>query len=68
MKQNEYSDLENTLRTEAEAVSDEGRDWTASEVSRRLTEIADVLKNLGHTNQGGINASMGKRSGWNADI
>ncbi|MFA6001142.1 MAG: hypothetical protein WC828_03400 [Thermoleophilia bacterium] len=68
MKQNEFSELESALRKEALAVSDEGRTWTASEVSRRLTEIADALKNAGHTNKSVINASMGKRSGWKVDI
>lgn len=68
MKYSEYNNLENALRQEAAAVSGESRTWTASEVSLRLTEIADVLRSIGDKNQGGINASMGKRSGWKVDI
>lgn len=68
MKYSEYSDLENALRQEALSVSGEDRTWTSSEVSLRLTEIADVIKSIGNSGQSGINASMGKRSGWKVDI
>ncbi|MFA5801391.1 MAG: hypothetical protein WC911_02835 [Thermoleophilia bacterium] len=68
MKYSEYSDLENALRQEAMSVSGEDRTWTSLEVSQKLAEIADVLKSIGSTGQGGINASMGKRSGWKVDI
>lgn len=64
----EYKDLEEALRTEAKAVAGEKRSWTAEDVAARLEKLADQLAAIRHGHQGGIDASMGKRSGWKVEI
>lgn len=59
----EFQELEEALREEAKAIAEAGDDWRAEQVARRLMEIADQLTRMRHRHQGGIDASMGKRSG-----
>lgn len=61
----EYRELEETIRSDAAKTAKEDRVWTAAEVSCRLQEIADELTMIRRGHQGGIDASMGKRSGLN---
>ena len=64
----EYRELESALRQEAEKVEAAGQSWPAERVAEKLTEIADQLTRIRNQHQGGVNASMGKRSGWSFDI
>lgn len=64
----EYRDLEISLRQEAEEVAGASESWPAERVSQRLVEIADLLERIRHQHQGGINATMGKRSGRSLEI
>lgn len=64
----EYKDVEIALRSEAEAVAEKGDEWPAERVARRLEEIADLLTRIRRQHQGGVNASMGKRSGRTIEI
>lgn len=59
----EYKELEDTIRDEAAKISEEKNNWTAAEVSHKLEQIADLLAAINRGRQGGIDASMGKRSG-----
>ncbi|MFA5808900.1 MAG: hypothetical protein WC935_01005 [Thermoleophilia bacterium] len=68
MKHKDYKELEEALREEVLALNGENRTWTTTEVSRRLTEIADALESIRQAPQEGIDASIGKRSGWKIDI
>ena len=63
----EYTELENRIRAEAEAVDREEREWPASEVAGKLRQIADLLERIRHQHQTGIDASLGKRSGRKLD-
>lgn len=63
----EYRDLEERLKGEADAVADEGREWTASQVAAKLNQIAGILEKIRHQHQTGIDASLGKRSGRKLD-
>ncbi|MBK5225843.1 MAG: hypothetical protein JJD96_04615 [Thermoleophilia bacterium] len=60
-------ELEETIRTEAATVARKEQDWTNADISRRLLEIADQLAAIRLEHAGGINASMGKRSGLKAE-
>lgn len=64
----EYQDLEISLRQEAEEIAADAQEWPAESVARRLTEIADLLERIRRQHQGGINATMGKRSGRSLEI
>lgn len=64
----ELRDIEEAIRVEAASVDKEGRDRTASEVSQSLRRIADQLAFIRNEHEGGIDASMGKRSGWKVEI
>lgn len=59
----EYQSLMMRLRDEAEAVAASDRDWPAADVADKLLEIADELALIRKQHAGGIDASMGKRSG-----
>lgn len=61
-------EVEAAIRVEAASVAKEGRDRTATEVSRSLQHIADQLAFIRNEHEGGIDASMGKRSGWKVEI
>lgn len=60
-------ELEETIRAEAATVARNEQDWTNADISRRLLEIADQLAAIRLEHAGGINASMGKRSGLKAE-
>ncbi|MBI5871142.1 MAG: hypothetical protein HZB44_09390 [Actinobacteria bacterium] len=64
----EYKELEETIRADAAKIAGEDRAWTALEVSSQLQSIADRLARIGREKQGGIDASMGKRSGLKVEI
>jgi len=64
----DYKHLEDSLRAQVEAIAHDGREWSAEEVAHRLTVIADQLAAIRQKQQEGIDASMGKRSGWKVDI
>ncbi|MEK7816673.1 MAG: hypothetical protein AAB281_00295, partial [Actinomycetota bacterium] len=51
------------LKGEADAVTDDGRDWRAEEVAAKLNQIAGFIERIGRQHQTGIDASLGKRSG-----
>lgn len=59
----EYQDLERQLRADADALEEGGADQAAADVASRLREIADRLALIRKQHAGGIDASMGKRSG-----
>lgn len=59
----EFQELEESLRAEADNVAASGESWSAERASDRLREIADLLTRIRNQHQGGIDASMGKRSG-----
>ncbi|MHB9112916.1 MAG: hypothetical protein ACYC4D_09895 [Thermoleophilia bacterium] len=61
-------ELEEAIRADAAKTAKEDRDWNAGEVSRRLQQIADDLARIRREHQGGIDASMGKRSGLKVEI
>ncbi|MHB1325396.1 MAG: hypothetical protein ACYDGS_02575 [Thermoleophilia bacterium] len=61
-------EIEERVRAEAASVAKAGRDRTATEVSRNLQHIADQLAFIRNEHEGGIDASMGKRSGWKVEI
>jgi len=61
----DYRELEEAIRVDAAKTATEDREWTAVDVSRRLQQIADQLAGIRLEHQGGIDASMGKRSGSN---
>jgi len=60
-------ELEETIRAEAATVARKEQVWTNADISRRLLEIADQLAAIRLEHAGGINASMGKRSGLKAE-
>jgi hypothetical protein len=64
----DYRDLEQSLRSEAAAVESAAEGWTAERVASRLREIADAINHLRREPAGGVDASMGKRSGRTIDI
>ncbi|MHB9052460.1 MAG: hypothetical protein ACYC5F_00500 [Thermoleophilia bacterium] len=64
----EYKQLEDAIRAEAATISREGRDWTASEVAQRLLRLAEDIAMIQQQRSGGIDASMGKRSGGKLEI
>ncbi len=64
----DYKELEDSLRAEAAIVAGEKRTWRADEVSLRITQIAEQLARIRREHAGGIDASMGKRSGWKVEI
>lgn len=59
----DYHQLEIDIREEATAVAAAGQDWDAAGVSRRLMAIADQMATIRKQHAGGVDASMGKRSG-----
>lgn len=61
-------EIEERIRAEAASVNKEGHDLTAAEVSQSLQRIADQLAFIRNEHKGGIDASMGKRSGWKVEI
>lgn len=64
----DLKDLEDAIRADAAKTAKENRDWNAAEVSRRLQQIADDMARIRREHQGGIDASMGKRSGLKVEI
>lgn len=64
----DYRELEEAIRADAAKTITEDREWTAAEVARRLQQIADELARIRLEQQGGIDASMGKRSGFKVEI
>lgn len=64
----EYRELEDVIRADAAKTAREDRTWTAAEVSSRLQKIADEMARIRLGQQGGIDASMGKRSGLKVEI
>ncbi len=64
----DYKELEDAIRAEADAVAMEAREWQAADVATRLRRIADQLATIRRGRQSGIDASMGKRSGWKVEI
>ncbi|MHB0866594.1 MAG: hypothetical protein ACYC6B_04605 [Thermoleophilia bacterium] len=64
----EYMTMVKSLHDEAESVLATGDSWTATQVSRRLLEIADAMVRIRNQHESGIDASMGKRSGHAGDI
>jgi len=58
-----HKELEDAIRSDAAKIADENRAWRSADVSSRLIEIADDLARITREQQGGIDASMGKRSG-----
>ncbi len=65
----EYRELEDAIRSEARSLAGDDREWTSKQVSERLEKIADQLEAIRREGQGGIDASMGKRSGgWKVEI
>jgi len=59
----DYRELEEALRADAAKIAGEKSKWKAADVSKRLEQIADELAAIRLEHQGGIDASMGKRSG-----
>lgn len=59
----DYHQLEMDLRNEATVVAAAGQNWNATEVSQRLMAIADQMAAIRRQHAGGVDASMGKRSG-----
>ncbi|RJQ47086.1 MAG: hypothetical protein C4534_01815 [Gaiellales bacterium] len=59
----EYAELEKRLTAEAAAVEAAGESWNAAEVAARLRDLAEQLAAIRRQHSGGIDASMGKRSG-----
>ena len=64
----DYMELEQALKAEASEIAREDRQWKAADVSRRLSQIADELARIRREHPAGIDASMGKRSGWKVEI
>lgn len=64
----DYRQLEEAIRADAAKTAADEREWTAAAVSRCLQQIADELARIRHEQQGGIDASMGKRSGFKIEI
>lgn len=64
----DLKDLEDAIRADAAKTAQENRMWNAEEISHRLQKIADELARIRREHQGGIDASMGKRSGLKVDI
>ncbi|MDO8735888.1 MAG: hypothetical protein Q7K29_02240 [Thermoleophilia bacterium] len=64
----DYQELEEAIRADAAKTAKEDRKWTAVDVSRRLEQIADEMAKIRLEHQGGIDASMGKRSGIKVEI
>ena len=64
----ELRKLEDTIRADARKIVAEGREWPAVDVSSLLQQIADQLAVIRREQKGGIDASMGKRSGLKVEI
>lgn len=64
----DYRDLEQSLLGEADAVESRGEGWSAKQVAGRLREIAEAINQLRREQAGGVDASMGKRSGRTIEI
>jgi hypothetical protein len=64
----DLKELEDSIRTDAANIARENGDWNAESVSRRLQQIADDLARMRRDHEGGIDASMGKRSGLKVEI
>lgn len=64
----EYRDLERAIRSEAQRIAAKGEPLSAQEAARRLYEIANEITGIRQAHETGIDASMGKRSGWKVDI
>ena len=64
----DYRELEEAIRADAAKTAKEDRTWTSSEVAGRLQKLADEMARIRLEHQGGIDASMGKRSGIKVEI
>lgn len=64
----ELREIEENIRAEAASLASGNRELTDEEISERLLRIADQIAFIRNEHGGGIDASMGKRSGLKVDI